>query len=154
MRMLCLTALMFLSVTLHAQLNRDVPLPERAKGAARIVVATVTDTSARYERNEHGDELIVTRAYLKVEEAVKGSTEAVTLVLEGGTVDGITMRTSSLPALVKGERALFFLTPGRNGEFKPHLKGQGILKLDGKGMVRGERLTLEAVKKLIREPQP
>jgi hypothetical protein len=134
------------------QLNRDVPLPERAKGAVRIVVATVTDTSARYERNEFGDELIVTRAYLKVEEAVKGSTEAVTLVVEGGTVNGITMRTSSLPALAKGERALFFLTPGRNGEFKPHLKGQGILKLDAKGTVRGERLTLEEVKRIIREP--
>jgi hypothetical protein len=145
---------MLLSVPLQAQLNRDVPLPERAKGAARIVVAIVTDTISRYERNQFGDELIVTRAYLKVEEAVKGSTEAVTLVIEGGTVDGITMRTSSLPALAKGERALFFLTPGQNGEYRPHLRGQGILKLDAKGTVRGQRLTLDEVKKQIREPQP
>lgn len=143
-------AVVLLSVPLQAQFDRPIPLNERAKGAARIVIATVTDTTARYERNEFGDEYIVTRAYLKVEEAVKGSTEPVMLAVEGGTVDGVTMRRSNMPGLAKGERGVFFLTPaGKTGEHRLHLRAQGLLKLDAKGSVRGERLTLEEVKKMI-----
>ena len=51
------------------------------------------------------------------------------LDLEGGTLDGFTLRVSSLPTLVPGERAVFFLDGG-NGGYHAHLKGQGILKLD------------------------
>src|SRR5690242_5899555 len=82
--------------------QQAVTVPERARGAARVVVATVTETAARYEQNEFGDELIVTYAELAVEEALKGDAGAATLALEGGTVDGITMRVSSLPTLTRG----------------------------------------------------
>ena len=121
-------------------------IPERAHGAARVVVATVAETTARYERNEFGDELIVTYARLTIEEVVKGPAGPATLALEGGTVDGITMRVSSLPTLVDGERAVFFLTPGPGGEFRPHLRGQGILKLDSTNTVRGSSLTLDEIR--------
>ena len=122
-------------------------IPERAHGAARVVVATVAETTARYERNEFGDELIVTYARLNIEEVVKGPAGPATLALEGGTVDGITMRVSSLPTLVHGERAVFFLTPGPKGEFRPHLRGQGILKLDSTNKVRGSSLTLDEIRR-------
>jgi hypothetical protein len=135
--------------SLVAAAGQPVPIPERARGAARVVVATVAETSARYERNEFGDELIVTYAHLRVEEAVKGSAGPATLALEGGTVDGVTMRVSSLPTLATGERAVFFLTPGRQGEFQPHLRGQGILKLDHNDRVRGSSLTLEEIRRLV-----
>ena len=131
--------------SLVAAAGQPVTIPERARGAARVVVATVAETSARYERNEFGDELIVTYAHLHVEETVKGPAGPAVLALEGGTIDGITMRASSLPALAKGERAVFFLTPGASGEFRPHLRGQGILKLDANDRVPGSSLTLGAV---------
>jgi hypothetical protein len=124
------------------------PIQERARGAARVVVATVAETSARYERNEFGDELIVTHARLAIEEVVKGPDGPAILALEGGTVDGITMRVSSLPSLTTGERAVFFLTPGPHGEFRPHLRGQGILKLDSANRVRGSSLTLNEIRRL------
>ena len=128
---------------------QPVGITERARGAQRIVVATVTETTARYERNEFGDELIVTYAQLSIEEFVKGPSGPATLALEGGTVDGITLRVSSLPSLVRGERAVFFLTPGRNGEFRPHLRGQGVLKLDAANRVRGSSLTLDEIRSLV-----
>jgi hypothetical protein len=126
-----------------------VPIPDRAHGAERVVVATVANTTASYERNRFGDELIVTRAQLAVEEALKGTPDAVILTVEGGTVNGMTMRVSDLPTLGRGERAVFFLTPGPGGEFKPHMRGLGILKLDG-NTVRGSSLTVDEIRRVVR----
>jgi hypothetical protein len=133
-----------------AQEGAPVPIEDRARGAARVVVATVGDTTSRHERNDSGDELIVTYATLAVEEALKGPVGPVTIALEGGTIDGITMRVSSLPTLSKGERAVFFLAPGKSGEFRPHLRGQGILKLDANDRVPGSSLTLNEIRRLSR----
>ena len=129
---------------------QPVGIQERARGAERVVVATVVETSARYERNEFGDNLIVTRARLAVEEVVKGQGGEITLAIEGGTVDGTTLRVSSLPSLTRGERAVFFLTPSGKGEFKAHLKGQGILKLEPDNRVRGSSLTLDEIRRQSR----
>jgi hypothetical protein len=134
--------------SLAAQVGQPRTIQERARGAARVVVATVVETSARRERNEFGDDLIITRAQLSVDEAVKGPGGPTTLTLEGGTVDGITMRVSDLPSLKKGERAVFFLAPGRDGEFQPHLRGQGILKLDKDNRVPDSSLTLAEIRRL------
>jgi hypothetical protein len=136
--------------TLVASGFAPVPIEERARGAARVVVATVAETTARYERNQFGDELIVTYAHLTVEEAIKGPRGAVTVAVEGGTLGGYTLRVSSLPTIARGERAVFFLTPGRNGEFRPHLRGQGIVKLDASDRVPGSSLTLDQIRKLAR----
>jgi hypothetical protein len=131
-----------------ADTGRPATIEERARGANRVVVATVAETSSRYERNEFGDEMIVTYARLAVEENLKGQSGPLTLAIEGGTVDGITMRVSSLPSLSRGERAVFFVTPGRGGEFKPHLRGQGILKLTADDRVPGSSLTLNEIRRL------
>ena len=130
--------------------SQPVGIQERAQGAAQVVVATVAETTARYERNEFGDELIITYAKLAVEEAIKGTADEKTLSLEGGTVEGITLRVSDLPALSKGERAVFFLKQKGNGTFEPHLRGQGILKLDERDHVRGSSLTLDEVRRMAR----
>ena len=134
--------------SVDAQVGRPQTIQERARGAARVVVATVAETSARRERNEFGDELIITHAQLSVDEAVKGPAGPATIALEGGTVDGITMRVSDLPSLKKGERAVFFLAPGSGGEFQPHLRGQGILKLDKDDRVPDSSLTLAEIRRL------
>jgi hypothetical protein len=130
---------------------QQATIEERARGAERIVVATITGITSKYERNEFGDELIVSRATLAVEESVKGSSDALTtLEYEGGTVNGITLHVSSLPVLNRGERGVFFMKRGKTGEFKPHLRGQGILKLDAKNRVQGSSLTLEDVRRMAR----
>lgn len=84
-----------------------------------------------------------------MEEVVKGPAGPATLVLEGGTVDGITLRVSSLPTLARGERAVFFLETGQDdGQFRPHLRGQGILKLDSSNRVPRSSLTLDEIRRL------
>jgi hypothetical protein len=128
--------------------QQPATIQERARGAERVVVATVAEATARYETNEFGDQLIVTHARLQVEEDVKGRGGPATLRLEGGTVNGITLRVASLPTLAPGERAVFFLTPSGTGEFNPHLRGQGILKLDSTNHVKGSSLTLEDVRQM------
>jgi hypothetical protein len=145
----CGAAVLLISLPLLAQVPAT-PLAERARGAARVVVATVTETEAALEVNEHGDELIVTRARLRVEEALKGSADAAVITVEGGTLDGVTMRASTLPSLTRGERAVFFLEPGKRGELRPHLRGRGILKLDSHETVPGSSLTLSEIRKAVR----
>jgi hypothetical protein len=122
-------------------------LDERIAGAARVVVATTRSVEARWEQNAHGDRLIVSRFLLEVSETLKGgSGKAVWLDLDGGTLDGLTLRVSSLPSLQPGERAVFFLEPGTGVAFQPHLRGQGILRLDEQDMVRGTSLPLSEIR--------
>jgi hypothetical protein len=135
--------------TMHAANSVAVPIPDRAKGADRVVVATVTDAQARYEISPWGDRIIVTHAHLAVEEALKGTTESAALAVEGGTVGGMTLHVSSLPTIAPGDRGVFFLKRGANGEFTPHLRGQGILGLDASNHVRGSGLSLEDVRRMV-----
>jgi len=148
--------LIFCSVAGASQ-GRAVPLEERAQGASQIVVATVTSVTPRWDVNAYGDRLIISRLSLRVDETLKGvAAAAVSMDLEGGTLDGLTLRVSALPALELGERAVFFLnarTGGLNagtGVYQPHLAGQGILELDDAESVRGSNLTLATVRAIVR----
>ena len=127
-----------------------VPIEERARGAERIVVASIADIRAAYESNTYGDELIVSHASLAIEEAIKGNREKATVAVTGGTVNGITLRVSSLPTLSPGERAVFFLNRRSDGEYVPHLQGQGILKLDATNHVKGSSLSLDEIRRMAR----
>jgi hypothetical protein len=138
----------FVATPLAASVQKPVSIQERAQGAERVVVATVAETTANYERNQFGDNLIVTHARLAVEEAIKGAAGPATVAIEGGTVNGITLHVSSLPSLSRGERGVFFLTPGPNGQFVPYLRGQGILKLDATNHVRGTTVSLDDVRRM------
>ena len=129
-----------------ALVAEHVSPPAGARGLALAVVAVG-------DRPGPGDDhhaRLVSDAGLQVEEAIKGKHESVTMTLEGGTVNGITMQVSSLPLLTKGERGVFFLERGKDGEFTPHLRGQGILKLDGTNRVQGSSLTLNDVRRMAR----
>jgi len=135
----------------------DVPaqripdIPERARGAERVVVASVKRVNATFEVNEFGDQLIVSHASLAVEEVLKGnSTGDVVLDVDGGTVDGVTLTVSSLPSVAAGERAVFFLDSTQPGRFRPHMRGLGILKLDGTNKVKGSSLTLDDVRRMAK----
>lgn len=129
--------------------GRPVDIPERIRGAGRVVVAQVTTVTANWRTNGYGDQLIVSQVALRVEETLKGSPAAAAMLnLEGGTIGSLTLHVSSLPTLTAGERAVFFLDPVSDGSTIPHLKGLGILKLDQNNQVRGSSLRLDDIRRM------
>jgi hypothetical protein len=138
------------AVTLSASSGRPVEVATRARGAQRIVIGTVSDVQARFDVNEHGDQLIVSRVWLDVSETLKGQAQSVVGVdVEGGTVGELTLNVSDMPTLKRGRRAVFFLDSTPSGIQKPHLRGMGIMMLDAAGQVENMSLSLRDVKALI-----
>ena len=143
--------LIFCSVV-GASDGRAVPLEERAEGASQIVVATVTSVTPRWAENAFGDRLIISRLSLRVAETLKGvAAPSVSMDIEGGTLDGLTLRVSNLPALEPGRRAVFYLKAMAGGVYRPHLAGLGILELDDADFVRGSSLRLDMVRASVRQ---
>jgi len=127
----------------------SIDIPERARGAGKIVVATATTVTPMWRTNSHGDQLIVSLVWLQVEETMKGEpADFVSMDLEGGTIGDITLRVSSLPSLKPGERAVFFLDETKGGSHVPHLTGLGILKLESNNQVRGSSLRLDEIRRM------
>jgi hypothetical protein len=134
-----------------AESRRPVSIQERFRTADGAVVARITQVKAAYERNQWGDELIVSHTVLAVEEALKGAPgQNLAFDVEGGTVGEMTLRVSDMPEVRVGDRGVFFLKHGRAGEHVPHLRGQGILLLDDTNRVRGTNLTLDEIRSLAR----
>jgi hypothetical protein len=137
---------------LFAESSVKVDLPTRARGAALVVVGEVERVRAEYQRNEFGDRLIVSVAEVRVREVLKGTGsagDALTVEVEGGTVDGITLRVSDMPTVAPGEQAVFFVNKNRQGHNVPHLRGQGILEFDPNGRVSGTGLTIDDVRRAV-----
>ena len=138
------------TATLSASLGPPVDIGTRAKGAERIVVASVAEIGSSFDVSSSGDRLIVSHVQLRVEETLKGSAAAaLALTVEGGTVGDLTMRVSDMPTLQAGQRAVFFLNPASGG-YRPHGRGLGILKLDANDRIQGSTLTLSDVRNMVR----
>ena len=149
--LLCLLAIPA-AMPLSADSSANVDLPTRARGAALVVVGAVERVRAEYQRNEFGDQLIVSVAEVRVRDILKGAGsagEALTIDVEGGTVDGVTLRVSDMPTMASGEEAVFFVNKNRQGRNVPHLRGNGILKLDANGRVLGTGLTVDDVRRAV-----
>lgn len=148
---LALAAMCAMVVSTAASTGRPVDVGSRAKAAERIVLAVVEDVIPRFEVNEFGDRLIVSQLWVRVDETLKGSHVALLPVdVEGGTIGDLTLEVSDMPALRKGERAVFFLDSTKSGTSKPHGRGDGVLKLDAAGRVQGQNLTLNDVRAMVR----
>ena len=147
-----LLAVLTVSPVLSASNGRLVDIPERAKGAESVIVGTVVDVHSSFRTNRHGDQLIVSRAVVLVEETLKGrsATTTVEVDVEGGTIGDLSLQVSDMPSIAAGERAAFFLTPGESGANVPHLRGLGILKLDRNEQVPGSSLTLSEIRRMVR----
>jgi hypothetical protein len=138
------------TAALSANSGPPVDIPTRARGSERVVVATVVDVQASFERNAFGDQLIMSRALLQLEEILKGpAADRLEVEVEGGTIGDLTLRVSDMPSLRPGERAVFFLNRGPADTYVPHLRGLGVLKLDS-GRVRDSNLTLDNVRSAVR----
>src|SRR5688500_6548583 len=100
-------ALLFMgamAVTLSATVHPAVDIPALAKGAEKVVVASVQQVDARFDTNEFGDKLIVSDAALRVEETLKGAQSAsATVTDEGGTVRKRTLDAAHTPAPQDGD---------------------------------------------------
>jgi hypothetical protein len=140
-----------MSLPLAAQRGpHDVSIGDRARGAERVVVATVVGVTSEFSTNDYGDQLIVSHAQLRVDESLKGAGPAsFVLDVEGGTVGEITLQVSDMPVLNRGERAVVFVTSTRSGRKVPHMRNLGVLKLDSADMVRGTSIPLAEVKRQI-----
>jgi hypothetical protein len=125
-------------------------LAERIRGADRAVVATAANVTASWRPNAHGDQLIVSQLSLQIEETLKGAAaeRSVLVDIEGGTVGGYTLRVSSQPEVRPGERAVFLLDRSGPSTYVPHLKGQGILKLDAHDVVKGTTIGLDEIRQI------
>jgi hypothetical protein len=136
------------TVSTDASSGHIASLDERIQGSQRVVVASARSVNASWRENTYGDRVIVSHVLLDVEETLKGpaTSNAVWMDLEGGTLDGFTLRVSDLPTVEPGERAVFFLDQNEDGTTSPHLRGQGILKLDGNNVVRGSSLHVEQIR--------
>ena len=143
-----------LTSQLMAATVRPVDIPDRVKGADRMVVGRVADIRTSMIRNEFGDVFIVSETLLTVEETLKGQPAALVVVdVPGGTYGGYTQRWSSLPEVKRGDRAVFFMKRNSQGRYEPHLRGQGILALDEDDRVKGSSLSLEMIRTMARQAQ-
>lgn len=145
-------ALMCGMASVSAQTDTLTDVPARARNAQRVVVGRVVDVHSQFQTNRFGDRLIVSNLYVDVSETLKGA--AATLVqvtIEGGTVGDLTLKVSDMPALKAGEGAVFFLDDAGGGTHIPHDRGRGVLKLTDADRVEGTTVTLEDIRRQVRE---
>ena len=126
-------------------------IAQRFKGAERAVVGRIAAVQPRWERNQWGDLLIVSRMAVDVEETLRGvATKRLEVDIEGGTLDGLTLHVSHQPALALGDRAVLILNEAAPGVQVPHRKGLGVMRVDADGRVEGTGLTLPELRSAAR----
>jgi hypothetical protein len=135
-----------------ASVEPPIDIAAQAKGAKKVVIATVTDVESLFDTNDYGDRLIVSRVSYRVDETMKGPRETTGVVtVEGGSVGDLTLKVSDMPVMTKGDRAVLFLDDSAKGGQVPHGRGKGLLKIDGSNHVTGTTLTLDEVRAAVQE---
>ena len=138
------------SPPLSAGQGPAVPLAERARGADRVVVGRVASVNPAWQVNDFGDRLIVSVVRVVVNETLKGQTlSTIDVDVEGGTIGDLTLRVSDQTSFTPGERGVFYLKRNTRGRFVPHLRGQGLLKLDASNRVPGSSVTLDEIRREV-----
>ena len=127
-------------------------LAVRLRGASRTVVGSVAQLEPRMVRTPRGDRMIVTRTWLRVEEALKGGGDSFLPVdVEGGTIGELSMRVSDMEPLRVGERAVVMVEPTPDGSWRPHRRGLGLLRLTPDNRVRELGVSLAEIRRLAAE---
>ena len=130
--------------------DAPVTLSERGRGADRVIVGRVATVNPQWQVTEFGDRLIVSTVRVAVEETLKGDAQSsFAIEVEGGTIGGLTLHVSDLTTFAPGDRAVFYLKRNGRGAFVPHLRGQGLLRLDTSNRVPGTSLTLSEIRRTI-----
>ena len=122
----------------------------RARGAERVVVGTVDRVVPMAAQNEYGDQLIISRTTVVVEEVLRGSpTETLTVDIEGGTLDDLTLEVSDMPSVKQGDRGIFFVTRSAGDSHVLHRRGEGLLRLRQNEVVDRPGLTLDSIRRRL-----
>ena len=122
-----------------------------ARSASDVVVGTISDVTSRMGTNAAGDRLIYSDLVVDLSETLKGDLRgSVTVTVEGGEVGGLTLAVSDIPALRRGDRALFFLIRNASGEWAVYGRGGGVMKIDAAGRLGNGPLTLDSARTQIR----
>ena len=100
--------------------------------ADQVVVGEVEAVQPSWQTNSHGDQLIVSRAWIHADETLKSDAREgnLSFEIEGGTIDGLTLRVSDLPELKHGDKAVFLLKRNAKGTLVPHLREQAFYRRD------------------------
>ena len=141
-----------LAATAPAQADQSAHLAKALKEADQVVVGQVSAVDAAWKVNAHGDQLIVSRAWIRTEESLKGNAASdVPVEIEGGTVGDVTLKVSDMPTLKRGDRAVFILKRTPNGDMVPYGRGAGVLHVSPDGAVRAAGMPLDKVRQLARQ---
>ena len=132
----------------------DAPeIISRARGAERVVVATVTRVVPMAVQNEYGDQLIISRTTLVVEEVLQGSpAPTLTVDIEGGTLGDLTLEVSDMPSVRQGDRGVFFVSRAAGDAYVLHRRGEGMLRLRQNEVVDRPGLTLDSIRRQLATP--
>jgi len=128
----------------------DPDLAVRARAATQVIVGTVLGVTSRMGTNAAGDRLIYSDLQIDVSETLKGSSSEVLIVtVEGGEVDGLTLKVSDMPTPRQGDRAIYFLARDSRGDWRPSGRGLGIVPVDAGGRLENSQLALADARAFI-----
>lgn len=111
----------------RATLLQRFEIEDLAVRSEAVVIARVAEVTSGWEE----DSMIRTRVRLEIERTIAGrAPREVTVVIAGGTVDGVSATIGGAPRFEKGDRVVVFLEPRRTGG--KHVVGafQGAFRLE------------------------
>ena len=148
-RLACTLSFCVLAPALISASDGPTSLAGSIAAAPRAVVGHVVAVQGHFATNRFGDQLIVSRVNVVVDEVLKGDRlGTLDLEVEGGTVGTLTLDVSDMPQLQTGDRAVFLVSAAVDGTFEPFDRGRGILPLDARDRVKGQPITLADIRRL------
>ncbi len=153
MRTSSLSFLTLFLITTYGIAQDALDVISRARGAERVVVGTIDRVVPMVVQNQHGDQLIVSRTTVVVEEVLQGSpTQMLTVDIEGGTLGDLTLEVSDMPSVKLGDRGIFFVRPSAGGSHVLHRRGEGLLRLRQNEVIDRPGLTLDSIRRQLATP--
>jgi len=138
-RLTILGLLIFPIVVVNADNQKLHSIKQLSDASNLVVVGTITSVTSS-EVTTGSDTLIVTDCTVTINETIKGSgSSPLTIRVEGGTVAGVTMGSTSMPPVYVGQRAIWFLSSISSGRRTLIGKGLGFFQLNADDTVFGRR---------------
>ena len=138
-----LVVLCLITPSLASSQGANSELTARALKSSQVVVGKVVDVTGRNAANAAGDRLIYSDLVIEISETLKGEPESlVRVTIEGGELGGVTLKIPDVPTMRPGDRAIFFLTRGSDGQWLPSGPGRGIVRVGADGRLENSPLTL------------